>query len=45
MFGGKSVKQIRDMINENDLDVELLREKKRLKMESQLKKKKQSNRD
>ncbi len=38
VFGGKSVKQIRDMIDENDYDVELLREKKRLKLESQIKK-------
>ena len=39
VFGGKSVKQIKEMIAENDLDVELLREKKRLKLESQFKKK------
>jgi len=38
VFGSKSVKQIRDMIDENDYDVELLREKKRLKIESQIKK-------
>ena len=39
VFGGKSVKQIRNMIDENDLDVELLREKKKLKLKTQLKKK------
>ena len=38
VFRGKSKKQINSMIKENDLDVELLREKKRLKIESQSKK-------
>lgn len=34
VFGDKSVKQIKQMIEENDLDVELLREKKQLKLKS-----------
>jgi len=31
VFGDKSVKQIQEMIEQDDLDVELLREKKQLK--------------